>query len=82
MEQPNRPKDDRKYYMFALKIVGDFGASIAIPAVLAALLGNWLDGKYFTYPLFLILCLIVAVLSTASTITKKAKKYGEEYNKI
>jgi len=82
MEQPNRPKDDRKYYLFALKIAGDFGVAIAAPAVVAALLGNWLDGKYSTYPLFLILCLLVAGLLTAKSIHRKAKRYGEQYNKM
>ncbi|OGH93620.1 MAG: hypothetical protein A2538_04165 [Candidatus Magasanikbacteria bacterium RIFOXYD2_FULL_41_14] len=79
-EQPKT--SDRTYYLFALRIVGDFGASIAVPAVLAALIGNWLDEKFTTYPLFVVLCLAVAALLTAKSITKKSKKYGEEYNKL
>lgn len=73
---------DRAYYLFALHIIGDFGATIAIPAVLAALLGNWLDERYQKYPLFIILCLLVAFLMTIRIVQKKAKRYGEEYNKI
>ena len=79
----NKPKtSDRAYYLFALRIVGDFGASIAVPAVLAALVGNWIDEKFSTYPLFVALFLLVAGLLTAKSIMKKAKKYGEEYNQL
>lgn len=78
-----KPKtSDRAYYLFALRIVGDFGASIAVPAVLAAIIGSRLDEKFGTYPLFVILFLLVAGLLTAKSITKKAKKYGEVYNDL
>jgi F0F1-type ATP synthase assembly protein I len=48
-KQPQK-KSDRAYYLFALKIVGDFGASIAVPVVVFALLGQWLDEKYHSAP--------------------------------
>lgn len=82
MDAKNPKTSDREYYLFALRIIGDFGVNIAVPAVLAALLGNWLDEKYDRYPLFIILCLIVAFLFTAKIIQKKAKKYGDEYQKM
>ena len=75
-------KSDREYYLFALRIMGDFGVSIAVPAVLAALLGTWLDGKYQKYPFFTVICLIVAFIATVKIIRKKAKKYGDEYQKF
>jgi len=81
---PNESKkpSDRAYYLFALRIVGDFGATIAVPAVLASLLGRWLDEKYDKYPLFIILSLLVAFLLTIRIIQTKAKRYGDEYNKM
>jgi len=81
---PEVPKktSDRAYYLFALRIMGDFGATIAVPAVLASLLGRWLDEKYHKYPLFIIICLIIAFIVTIRIIQKKVKKYGEEYNKM
>ena len=82
MEKMPQNSSDRKYYLFAMKIVGDFGASIAIPAVLGAVAGNWLDEKYARSPFFTILCLALAFLATARIIQKKAKKYGELYQKM
>jgi len=73
---------DREYYFFALRIAGDFGVTIAIPAVLAALLGQYLDEKYNTMPWLLIICLIIAFAVTIRIIYKKVKKYGEEYQKL
>ena len=79
----NKPNStDRGYYMLALRIIGDFGATIAVPVVLFALVGQWLDDKYGKYPLFTGLCLLVSFVITAKIIVKKAKRYGEEYNKL
>ncbi|MFA6485878.1 MAG: AtpZ/AtpI family protein [Candidatus Magasanikbacteria bacterium] len=81
LEKPPKTSD-RQYYLFALRIVSDFGATIAVPAILAAWIGTWLDEKYNRAPLFLAICLIVAFAATARIIQKKAKKYGEEYQKM
>ncbi len=75
-------KSDRAYYLFGLKIAGDFGASIAVPVVILALLGQWLDEKYDKSPLFLILGFVLAALISAKIIYKKAKVYGEIYQKM
>lgn len=82
MKNQTPKKSDRAYYLFAFRIVGDFGATIAVPAILAALLGNWLDEKYSKYPLFTVILLIIAFLATARIIQKKAKKYGKEYEQL
>jgi len=82
MTEAPKKTSDRAYYMFALRIVGDFGATIAVPAVLGALLGTWLDGKYQKYPLFTAICLAVAFLTTIRIIQKKAKRYGREYEQL
>jgi len=82
MDNQPQSSNDRKYYLFALRIVGDFGATIAIPAVLGALLGKWLDEKYHHYPLFTAICLLVAFAITIQIIRKKAKRYGDEYQKL
>jgi len=81
-KQPQKQSSDREYYMFALRIVGDFGITIAVPAVLGAFLGQWLENKYSHAPLFTILSLVVAFLITIRIIQKKAKKYGDQYNKM
>ena len=76
------PKSDREYYLFALKIIGDFGATIAVPVVIFTLLGQFLDEKYQRRPLFTILAFVVAALISAKIIYKKAKKYGQEYQNL
>jgi len=73
---------DREYYLFALRIIGDFGATIAMPVVVFVLFGQWLDGKYETSPLFTIIGFVLAALISAKIIHKKAKRYGEQYQKL
>jgi hypothetical protein len=77
-----RKTGKREYYLFAFRIMGDFGISIAVPAILAALLGQYLDGKYGKYPLFTILSLVTAFLITIRIIQKKSKSYGDEFARM
>lgn len=79
---PNNKQNDRKYYLFALKIAGDFGASIAVPVVIFVLVGQYLDTKYQKTPLFTILAFVLAALISAKIIYKKAKRYGEQYQNL
>lgn len=80
----NKPKKttDRQYYLFALRIIGDFGIIIAVPIVIFVLIGKWLDGKYNTRPLFLVIAFLLAALITIKIIHKKAKTYGHQYQKM
>jgi F0F1-type ATP synthase assembly protein I len=80
-EQPKKP-NDRAYYLFAGKIVGDFTGTIAIPAVVFALIGEYLDTKYHKEPLFLMLGLLLAFSVSMKSVYKKTKKYSEEYQEI
>lgn len=77
----NKPKkvSDREYYLFAFRIIGDFGVTIAVPVIIFVLIGQYLDGKYGTNPWLTVLGIIVAALITAKIIYKKAKCYGKEY---
>lgn len=73
---------DAAYHRLAYKIFAEFTGTIAVPAVLAALLGKWLDEKYGTEPRYIILLLAFAFFSSAVIIFKKAKKYRDEYVSI
>lgn len=73
---------DAAYYRLALKIFADFSGSIAIPAVLAALAGKWLDAKWHSTPKFMILFLLLAFLSTAWMMVKKANLYQKQYDAL
>lgn len=73
---------DAAYYRLAMRIFADFGATIAVPAVLAALLGKWLDGQFDTYPRYLIICLTATFILTAVIIVKKTRFYGKAYKRL
>ena len=73
---------DREYYLFALKIIGDFGATIALPVVVFVLIGQYLDNRWGYSPLFSILGFALAALLSGRMIYKKAKQYGKEYQRL
>lgn len=80
---PKRAKDtDRQYKLLGARIVGDFGATLAVPAVLFALAGKALDAKYGTKPLFIIVGLVLAAALSGISIVRKAKAYGKAYEEI
>jgi F0F1-type ATP synthase assembly protein I len=78
---PTEPKD-RKYMLMGLRIISDFGASIAVPVVLFVIIGQWLDNKYEKGPLFTVIAFLLAALVSGKIIYKKSKQYGKEYNDL
>ena len=68
--------------MMGLRIVSDFGASIAVPVILFVLIGQWLDNKYDKSPLFTVIAFVLAALVSGRIIYKKSKQYGKEYNDL
>ena len=68
--------------MLGLRIVGDFGAIIAVPIIVFVLIGQWLEGKYGYAPWFTVGAFILAAFLSTKMIYKKAKQYGEEYKKL
>ena len=80
--EPDKKSSDGKYYAFSIKLMIDFGFTLAIPAVAAAFLGQYLDEKYNKYPLFLIVCLVVAFIISARIIVTKARHYSKEFENL
>jgi len=74
--------NDAKYYRLAGRIFADFSGVIAVPAVLAALLGKWIDQKQGTEPRYLLILLLCAFILTGVLVVKKAKFYKEEYESL
>lgn len=81
-EKPGKKGIDQKYWLFALKIVGDFGVTIALPVVLFVLIGQKLDTKYAASPWFTVGAFVLAALVSGNSIYHKAKRYGKEYQDI
>ncbi|MBT4857320.1 AtpZ/AtpI family protein [Candidatus Uhrbacteria bacterium] len=75
-------KNDRAQYGLAIRIAGDFGVSIAVPALIAAYLGQKLDERLGTQPIAMIILLILAMALTAVIIVRKAETYAKEYNEL
>jgi F0F1-type ATP synthase assembly protein I len=70
------------YLSFALRIAGDFGVVIALPAIAGGFLGVFIDKKFGTTPWGLIIILLLAFIFTAYIVFKKAIKYGKQYEEI
>jgi len=83
MDEPGPHKTtDRQYYLFGLKIAGDFGAVIAVPVVVFVFIGRALDERYSQGWLFTILTFVAAAVLSGVIIYRKAKRYGQEYQKL
>lgn len=81
-EQKPQKTSDRAYYLFALRIIGDFGATIAAPVVIFAIIGQYFDEKYQCGPWLTVLGFVLAGLLSGKMIYKKAKKYGAQYQNL
>lgn len=81
LQKPGKPVS-REYYLLALRIAGDLGATIAVPVVLLVLAGRWLDGKYQAGYLYTVLAFILAALISGKIIYDKAKRYGKEFQSL
>lgn len=82
MEMTPKKDESRRYYLFALRIMGEITYLIAIPVVALALLGKWLDTRYETAPVFLILGFVLAALISGFSVWRRAKKLGQEYQSL
>ena len=82
MNEKTTKTSDREFYLFALKIASDFGATIAAPVVVFVLVGRWLDKFYSREMVFTTLAFILSALISGSIIYRKAKRYGNEYQAL
>ncbi len=82
INNPNNHQNDRKYWVFAVKIIGDFGVTLAVPVVILVFLGQKLDQHYESLILFTVMGFILAALISGKLIYKKAKAYGKEYQEL
>jgi F0F1-type ATP synthase assembly protein I len=71
--------NDRYYYLLALRLASDLTVTIALPAVLGAVIGTKIDSWLSTKPWGLLLCLAVAAYFTYLIIKRKAQTYLKLY---
>ena len=65
-----------------LLLAWELGYSITIPLVLFALIGRLLDRRFVSAPLFLLVGLVLAVITTTSWLTMRLRKMLQEYHKL
>ncbi len=76
------PQKQRAYILLAFRIMGDMGATIAIPVVVLVTLAQYVSEKYgYGYSLT-VLAFVVSALISGYFVWKKAKQYGKEYTDI
>lgn len=81
-KKPTNISVDRKYWLFALKIVGNFGLVIALPVIIFVLIGQWLDQKYSARPWCTIGAFALAAVISGKIIYKKTKEYAQQYQNL
>jgi F0F1-type ATP synthase assembly protein I len=57
-----------------ISLVFEMGYTIAIPIVLFALGGRWLDKKTGSSPLFLLIGVLISIIITSFLVYKRVKK--------
>lgn len=73
---------DYKYHLLGLQAVGDFGATIALPAVVLSWLGKRLDEAWGTRPALLIAGFALAALLSSYAVYRKAKAYDRRFQEL
>ena len=73
---------DNAYYLLGLRVLADFGATIAVPAVAAAWLGAKVDAAWGSKPYATLSFLALAFVLTAAIIRRKAAAYGKTYQEL
>ncbi len=81
-ENPLKKATDRKYWIFSLKIIGDFGVTLALPVVVFSSIGQRLDARFSSSPWFTVIGFALAAVLSAQLIYKKTKKYAKQYEDI
>lgn len=67
---------DKKPLWIGLGMALELGYLIAIPIVVLAFLGRWLDKKWGTSPWLLVVGALTAATISGIAVYRKAKKYG------
>lgn len=75
-------EDERRSYLLGFKIMGDFGAAIALPVVVLVLIGKWLQNKYGFAPFGIIGGFVIAAGISYVVIRRKVQWYAAEYKSL
>lgn len=82
MDKSQQKSSDRSYIAFGIRTIGELGGIIAVPVVVFALAGKWLDTRYHTAPFLLIAGFILAALVSGFAVYRRANELGKEYQDL
>ncbi len=71
MEDKKKKNNSEDQAWSAMSLAWEMGSSIAIPLVLSALVGRFLDKKFGTSPWLLLVGILLAIISSTYIIYKK-----------
>jgi len=74
-ENLQKPNNDTLKKWNMVNLATEFGFIIALPLVVFALLGKWLDHKFGTYPWLTLAGIALAITSTTVWMTKRLKGF-------
>ncbi len=80
--KPKNQQSDRRYFLFALRIMGELVWMIAAPVVILALFGKWIDTRFGTRPIFLIAGFVLAAITSGISVWRRTKELGKEYQDL
>ncbi len=75
-------EDERRSYLLGFKIMGDFGAAIAVPVIIFVLIGKLLQQKFGFAPFGIIGGFLIAAAISFFSIRRKIRWYDAEYKSL
>lgn len=73
-QKKEKDKKERAIFLQTLSLSWELGYMIAIPLVILAIGGRFLDNKYDTSPIFLISGILLSILVSGILVFKRAKR--------
>ncbi|KKW30276.1 MAG: hypothetical protein UY72_C0016G0009 [Candidatus Uhrbacteria bacterium GW2011_GWD2_52_7] len=70
------------YYRFAFRAMADISGTILVPAVVALLVGKWLDARLAVQGFAMYAILGLTFVGTAFVLVKKIRAYGQAYRQL
>ncbi|NQT49293.1 AtpZ/AtpI family protein [Candidatus Kuenenbacteria bacterium] len=78
---PGQIKQDKLWWKPAIELFAQVSCWIVFPIIIGLYLGRWLDEKYSSEPLYLIVCLGVAFLITNVGLIVQTLKTAKKMDK-
>ena len=75
-------EDHKRLTAFALRIMGEIGGLIAVPAIVFTFLGRKLDLWFDTGPLITVCALLGSFFLSMASVAMKATDYADEYDEL